>query len=109
MVSGSGDLHPLPGLQGEKCVVGTLGFRPENANLGIDGLGDDRAAGEQPAAAHRRDQRVQMRNLFEQFERRRPLPCHDQRMIEGRNQRGAGLFENLRRDGLAAFRGAGRR
>src|SRR5439155_21749633 len=70
----------------------------EDPNRGAEAFGGDGAAGKQTAAPDRSNQRVQLRRLFEQFKRGRTLSGDDQRVIERRDERGAGLLSYGGRD-----------
>ena len=61
------------------------------------------------AAADADHQRIEIRNVFEQFERGRALARHDHRMIEGRHQRSAGLLQVRARRSLRGRRANGRK
>ena len=59
-----------------------FGLHPDQADVGLDPARRGAHAGEQPAAADRDDQRVDLGHILEHFERDRPLPRGDMRIIE---------------------------
>ena len=59
-----------------------LGLDADHLDVGLERLGGDRNAGNQPAAADRDDQRVEVRRVLEHFERDGPGAGDDLRIVE---------------------------
>ncbi len=107
MVSGGGMVDALAFCERLERVVGQFRFDAEDANSRPDRFGDRGAAGEKSAAADADHQRVESGMLFQQFERRSSLPRDNQRMVERRDQRPFGFFENARARWLRGRRESG--
>ena len=56
-------------------------FDPDNLNVRPHPMGSNRTPGDQSAAADRNDQNIQVASIFEQLDRKRPLPGHDSHVI----------------------------
>ena len=106
MVSGSWNLHALAGAQGKERVVAVLRLDAEDADARAKRVRGDRTARDQPAATDGNHQRVQIGNLFEQFQRGRALTGDGPGMIEGRHDGGAGFLGDTAANGFAVLRGA---
>lgn len=63
MVMGCGTVTRSPAASERNVSLVALGLAPENADGRIHCLGDDRTAGEHPAAAHRRDKRIELAGI----------------------------------------------
>ncbi len=82
-------------------VVAGLRLDAEQLARRRQGARAQRAAGQQPAAAQRDEQRVERADLLEQFLGHRPLAGDDVGMIERRDQREAALCRQCAADLLA--------
>ena len=81
-------VHRLQRAAAERAVavVPRLGLDADHAALRAAARRHQRRSREQPAAAARHDQRVELADLVQQLERGRPLPRDHVRMVEGRHQ-----------------------
>ncbi len=59
-----------------------LGLDPDHLDPRLQRLGRRRHAGNQPAAADRNDQRVEIRRILEHFQRDRPRAGHHRDIVE---------------------------
>src|SRR5680860_593026 len=92
------DVDDLATAKAALAVIARFRFHTEDHATGIDGTGGDCAAGQQPAAAQRRDQHIQRSNLVAQLHRRRALAGDHIGMVIRRDQRRATLLRQATTD-----------
>ncbi len=80
------------GGEGAVSVVGIFRFGTNHANLRAHGFRGDGSTAEETAAADRRNDDVEVGNIFEQFDGRRALTGDDLRIVVGMNEDRAGFF-----------------
>src|SRR5712671_3822731 len=84
----------LPASQRTEGVIGPLRFTAKDLYAGTQTLGAQTRAAEQPASAHRREHRVEVRNLLEEFLRGGGLASNDLIVVKRVNQRRPSFREN---------------
>ena len=100
---GLGILHGLQLLRPKRSrrIVSRRGFDADDRATGRHRFGGQRRAGEESAAAARRQQDVELAGLFEQLARGRALTGDHVRVIVGRDEGEPALLRQPAADGLA--------
>jgi hypothetical protein len=100
-----GDGLPLPEAADHAGRV--LRLHAVDLDPGIEGLDGKGHAGDQPAAAHRDQHRVHVRQLVQNLQSDGALPGDDLVVVEGVDEGGAGLLLHLAGPGIGVVIGAG--
>jgi len=93
--------HDAAGPERTGGIIGARGFGGDHADAGAQGLGGHGGAAEQAAAADGAEDEVEVGVVLEQFDDGGALAGHDEKVVVGMHERGAGFRQDLRAGRLA--------